>query len=946
MIVNPELRGPNASPFGWHDTDGVAGAEFTDTSGNNVNAQQDKDNNDTGGNRPDGGASLVFNFPFDPALSAQANENASIVNLFYLNNVSHDVLYGYGFDEVSGNFQTNNYGKGGVAGDQVEADALDGSGTNNANFSTPPDGTSGRMQMYEFTITTPTRDSAMDSFIVFHEFGHGLSNRLTGGPANSGALQKAQSYGMGEGWSDFLGLMMVQKSTDLQSDAYATGNYVLGNPLNDPNGGIRNFPYSYNLAIDPTTYGSFNPNRDPHANGEIIAATLWDLNWLMINGDGLSIAGKGYEPDIYNAASGKGNTELMKLFVEALKLQPANPTNLDFRDAMLQADFVLNGSAKRVAIWTAFARRGMGFSADDGGDADNGVVEAFDLPPGLTLKLTVTPGTIAENVGNGAITGTVVRPNGSSTAQALTVSLTSSDTSEIQVPASVVIPIGAQSATFPIDVIDDTLLDGTQTVLVTAAASVGGQTQQSAVQIQVQDAEEILIQFDKVSIREDAGPSAATVTLTRSNTDTAPLSEDVVVQLTNGDPSEVSIPLTITIPAGIRSITFPLNAVDDSIRDGLQIVTLTTTALDYRPSFGTIGVEDAEGILIDVIATEISEAAGPAATQVKVSRSFSDGPFDYVEEKSFSNPDVYHIPDLGFILSPIIVPQQLTRITDLDVTVNFQHDLLADLDVYLISPSGTRVRLFGDLLSNGTQMSGTILDDQARVPILAGSAPYTGRFAPEESLSKFNNQSPAGTWLLEVTDDNTSDFGKLLGWSMTMQTVGMQASTVVIKSSNVNKASFQGSDTLTVVIPINQAYVLVPLDAVDNNILDGDKVVTISAISVDVTGLDLGSDTVTVTDKESLALTVEVSSVSEALLPSTMTGKLTRRNTDISLPYSVLISSNKPGRLSVASATVITPAGQSMIEFPITVHDNSFVDGDEIATLTATAPGSGDPVIR
>jgi hypothetical protein len=58
------------------------------------------------------------------------------------------VLHGYGFDEVSGNFQLNNYGRGGVGNDQVIADALDGSGTNNANFFTPPEGTPGRMQMY------------------------------------------------------------------------------------------------------------------------------------------------------------------------------------------------------------------------------------------------------------------------------------------------------------------------------------------------------------------------------------------------------------------------------------------------------------------------------------------------------------------------------------------------------------------------------------------------------------------------------------------------------------------------------------------------------------------------------------------------------------------------------------------------------------------------------
>jgi subtilisin-like proprotein convertase family protein len=942
LIVDPELRAPNASPFGWHDTDGVAGAEFTDTRGNNVNAQEDKDANDTGGNRPDGGPSLVFNFPFDPALSAQANENASIVNLFYLNNVIHDVLYEFGFDEVSGNFQTNNYGKGGTAGDQVEADALDGSGLNNANFSTPPDGTSGRMQMYEFDATTPTRDSAMDSFIVFHEFGHGLSNRLTGGPANSGALQKAQSRGMGEGWSDFLGLMMVQKATDLQVDAYSTGNYVLGNPLNDPNGGIRNFPYSYNMAFNPTTYGYFNPSRGPHANGEIIASALWDLNWLMINGDGLSIAGKGYEPNIYNAESGKGNTELMKLFVEALKLQPANPTNLDFRDAMLQADLVLNGSANRVAIWTAFARRGMGFSADDGGDANSLAIEAFDIPAGLTLTLTAVPTTVAENAGNGAITGTVKRPNGSSTAQALTVTLSSSDTSEIRVPANVTIPVGAQSAIFPIDVVDDTLLDGTQTVLVTASASIGAESQQSIAQILVRDVEEILIEFDKTSVREDAGPGAATVTLTRSNVDT--LSEEVVVQLLNGDPTEVSIPLTITIPAGSQSVAFPLDAVDDNISDGLQIATLTTMAAGYQPSSATIGVEDTEGILIDVIATMISEAAGTGATMVKISRTDSDGPFSVPMTQSYENSATYEIPDKSTIYSPISVPNQALRITDLVVTVSFQHQWLSDLDVYLISPSGTRVKLFADILSTSTQMTGTIFDDQASASILSGTGTFTGRFLPEELLSRFNNESPVGTWLLEVTDDNTSHFGRLQGWSMTMTTMGLQAATVVIRSSDVSKAAFQGSATKTVVIPANQSEILVPLDAVDNNILDGDTEVTISAISVDVAGLGLGDDKVIVTDKETLDLAVSTSSVSEAVVPSTITGTVTRRNTDISLPYTVAISSSHPGRLSVSSATVTIPAGQSAMDFPITVHDNSIVDGDVIVTLTATVPEYGDPV--
>ena len=72
-------------------------------------------------------------------------------NLFYLNNVIHDILYRHGFDEAAGNFQVDNFGKGGRASDPVQAEAQDGGGTDNANFATPPDGRSPRMQMFLFT---------------------------------------------------------------------------------------------------------------------------------------------------------------------------------------------------------------------------------------------------------------------------------------------------------------------------------------------------------------------------------------------------------------------------------------------------------------------------------------------------------------------------------------------------------------------------------------------------------------------------------------------------------------------------------------------------------------------------------------------------------------------------------------------------------------------------
>jgi hypothetical protein len=153
LISNP--ANSKASPYGWHDTDGVSGAEYTTTRGNNVWTKDDfKASNLDDGKSPNGGADLVFDFPYGGTkVAASTYIDAANTNLFYMNNVMHDVWYQYGFDEANGNFQENNYQRGGKGGDYVNAEAQDGSlsepmSLNNANFSSPVDGNRGRMQMF------------------------------------------------------------------------------------------------------------------------------------------------------------------------------------------------------------------------------------------------------------------------------------------------------------------------------------------------------------------------------------------------------------------------------------------------------------------------------------------------------------------------------------------------------------------------------------------------------------------------------------------------------------------------------------------------------------------------------------------------------------------------------------------------------------------------------
>lgn len=509
---------PFASPFGWHDNNGVVGAEYTITRGNNVYAYDDVADANAPGSSPDGGASLIFDFPYDGANNPSVNLDAAITNLFYWNNIMHDVWYQYGFDEASGNFQDNNYGNGGAEDDYVLAEAQDGSGTNNANFGTPEDGFNPRMQMYLWTggtslgsfldVNSPAgiagsynsteatfgpglpnpaitadivlvidntapandgcetitnaaqlagkialidrgacnfttkvesaqnagavaviiannaagapiqmggtsntvnipsimisqlngdliknqlqngivnatisdggtpnqfRDSDFDNGIIAHEYGHGISNRLTGGRNNSNCLNNAEQ--MGEGWSDWFGLMLTIEDGDQAEDSRGIGTYAGGQPTTAT--GIRPAPYSTNFSLNPYTYGDSNDGNNisqPHGVGFIYATALWDMTWALID-----YYGGVPDPDVY--VGNGGNNIAMNLVIESLKLQPCNPGMIDGRDAILLADQQLYGGQHQCVIWNAFANRGFGFSASQGSsNSRSDQTEAFDLP--------------------------------------------------------------------------------------------------------------------------------------------------------------------------------------------------------------------------------------------------------------------------------------------------------------------------------------------------------------------------------------------------------------------------------------------------------------------------------------------------------------------------------------------------------------------------------------
>ena len=202
-----------------------------------------------------------------------------------------------------------------------------------------------------------TADGDLDNGIVMHEYGHGVSNRLTGGPGNVGCLNNAEQ--MGEGWSDYYGTTLTIELGDAGADPRGVGAYGLSTP-----GGIRLAPYSTDFGVNDYTYGRTTTMTAVHEIGFVWATIIWEATWELIDAFG-------FDPDVYDASGTAGNQIMLNLVTEGMKLQPCSPGFVDGRDAILTADTLLYGGANSDLLWLGFARRGLGFFADQGSSATN-----------------------------------------------------------------------------------------------------------------------------------------------------------------------------------------------------------------------------------------------------------------------------------------------------------------------------------------------------------------------------------------------------------------------------------------------------------------------------------------------------------------------------------------------------------------------------------------------
>lgn len=365
-VLKPLAGDPVVSPRGW--------VTNNSTAGNNVIA----------GANPLGILLLAtptlvfasngsFQFPLELGPGAPPLtrfQEASVVNLFYWANRAHDLFYEIGFDEAAGNYQQDNFGRGGTGGDPMMAYAHYGvasagvSQLRNAFFTTrrAEDGQQSGIHMFlgapSDQATLFLTDSALDTEVILHEYTHGVTTRLVR-QINS----TFQGGAMNEAFSDFFSLEFT-----IPEGAPVDGVYMQGEYFFQRFGiGIRAFPYTTNMEINPLTYdrlGSTTSFVSVHNDGGIWVSALWEMRANLIRQFG----------------EREGRRRARLLVLDGMKLVQPGPSFVDMRDAILLADRVDFGGASQQQIWQAFAKRGLGALAVSGEGDTLYVRASFEVP--------------------------------------------------------------------------------------------------------------------------------------------------------------------------------------------------------------------------------------------------------------------------------------------------------------------------------------------------------------------------------------------------------------------------------------------------------------------------------------------------------------------------------------------------------------------------------------
>ncbi len=231
--------------------------------------------------------------------------------------------------------------------------------------------------------------------------------------------------------------------------------------------------------------------------------------------------------------------------------------------------------------------------------------------------------------------------------------------------------------------------------------------------------------------------------------------------------------------------------------DDLAILKLTAAG-DVDSSFGDRGLASADytGFFDEATSLAIQDdgkilAAGSTLTSSTQTTTFN------------SSNVPRSLPDLSTVFSTVEV-SNLDTIADVNVTLNITHTWDADLELVLISPKGTEIKLSNRRGFSGDNFATTVFDDSAGTPIGSGSAPFNGTFRPDEPLSILNGELANGTWTLRIRDLAGGDFGTLNSWSVRIQSRQFDFAVARFNTDGTLDTDFSGDGKQT--IEFNSAH--------------------------------------------------------------------------------------------------------------------------------------------
>ena len=413
-------------------------------------------------------------------------------------------------------------------------------------------------------------------------------------------------------------------------------------------------------------------------------------------------------------------------------------------------------------------------------------------------EFTITPAVsrFVESAGAAATTATVTRTG--PTTSALTVALRSLDTSEATVQRSVVIPAGAAtSPPFPINAVDDTAVDGPQTVTITANATGSPEATRNIVVLD-DERPTLSVLLSANSADENAGSTAVTVRVRRNGPTTTALS----VSLVSSDPTAVRNPGIVTIPAGQNeSGEVALVILDDQLFDGNQAVTITATAPGTNSGQAILNIIDDEipELALTISPGSFSESAGPEAAFGTVSRT---GPTVAAVTINLASTDV----------SEARVPATVV-IAAGDSTSQFPIDAIDDSQ--LDGTQSVEVRATGTGFAGPASRIFTVTDNE--LPTLT--------IVPASSAIPEEGRANAGSFVVRRNGPTSTQI------SVQLQSSDPQ---VHVPTSTLIPSGSRDSDSI-------------PIRVIDDRTLDGNTVFTLTADSQNAIS---GSRNLTVVDNE------------------------------------------------------------------------------------------------